>query len=402
MDPGSMRRDPGGSASAAADLLLAERLRFTGITKQDVALLAELRPTFEREADRFVEAFYDHLRSSAVLRPLLADPAVIERLKQAQREYLLSLISGRYDLAYVERRLAIGRVHARIGLAPQWYLGSYSLYHDLLMPHVHAHHAGNPASGIRAAAALDKLLVFDMQLVLDAYYERREQEALERSKQLAAVGEMAASIAHEVRNPLAGMRGAIEVLRRRPQLDRDSLFVLDEVVSQIGRLEGLVRDLLDFASPRPSVPRSFDLQALLERLLATYREQADAAGIGVVCDWARDARHIAADPHQMEQVFLNLLQNAVQAMDGGGTLAVRTAANENETVVIVADTGRGIHPDVLPQIFQPFFTTKHRGSGLGLAIVHKILVAHGGTIEVQTKLSRGTTVTVHLPNKTEP
>jgi len=377
--------------------LLAERMRFTGITEGDIALLTDLRPVFERVADRFVDAFYAHLLSSAVLRPFLVDPAVVERLKRAQREYTLSLTSGRYDEAYVGRRMVIGRVHARIGLAPQWYLGTYSLYHDLLVPKVHEHYAADPPKGIRAAAALSKVLILDMQIVLDAYYELRETKAIERSEQLAAVGKMAASIAHEVRNPLAGMRGALQILQRDQSMKSDTHEVMDQLIGQIDRMEGLVRDLLDFASPRPLALRAFDMHELLDRLLGSYEDRAEAAGITFERCYAPETNRIVADPQRMEQVFLNLLENAFQAMDSGGTLTVQIAATARGTIVTLADEGHGIAPDVLPQIFQPFYTTKHRGSGLGLSIVRSIVENHGGTIDVRSELGEGTIVELRLP-----
>jgi signal transduction histidine kinase len=202
-----------------------------------------------------------------------------------------------------------------------------------------------------------------------------------------------------VRNPLAGMRGALEILRRDATLKPETDEVLVELMAQIDRMEGLVRDLLDYASPRPLVLRGFDLQELLGRLLRAYKDQADLAGVTVQSIHAPGTSWIVADPQQMEQVFLNLLHNALQAMEAGGTLTVRTDRSEEDTVVTFQDTGKGITEDVLPQIFQPFFTTKHRGSGLGLSIVRKIVEGHGGTIEVQSTVGRGTTATVRVPRR---
>jgi signal transduction histidine kinase len=236
-----------------------------------------------------------------------------------------------------------------------------------------------------------------MQLVLDAYYELRETKALERSEQLAAVGELAASIAHEVRNPLAGMRGALEILQRDGSMKSGTLDVVAELIGQIDRMEGLVRDLLEFASPRPLAPRAFDLHELMDRLLASYQDRAAAAGITLERRYAPKSNRIVADPQRMEQVFFNLLENAFQAMDSGGALTVQIAGTGRETIVRLADEGHGIAPEVLPQIFQPFYTTKHRGSGLGLSIVRSIVTSHGGTIDVQSKLGEGTIVELRLP-----
>ncbi len=155
---------------------LAERKRFGCFAEEDARLLAELAPTIERHARAFVDRFYDHLMATAALRPFLADPAVVQRLKRLQFEYLLSLVSGNYGEAYAESRRRIGRIHERIGLDPQWYLGTYGLYIELLLPLVHDHFRAEPAKAMRACVALSKLVILDMQLVLDAYHETRHRK----------------------------------------------------------------------------------------------------------------------------------------------------------------------------------------------------------------------------------
>ena len=189
-----------------------ERKRFGCFASEDAALLAELWPVFERHADAVVESFYDHLLRFAPLRSLLAGDDTVDRLKEHQRNYLLSLVSGTYDESYVRDRLRIGEIHDRIGLDPEWYLGTYGLYLDLLIPLIDEGFAEDPVRAARAQAALSKRFILDVQLVLDAYYGMRQEKAVEHSQQLAAVGELAASIAHEVRNPLAGMKGALQIL----------------------------------------------------------------------------------------------------------------------------------------------------------------------------------------------
>lgn len=388
------------STRETRDTLLALRRQFSRLTDEDTDLLVGLRDTFERHADVVVEAFYDHLMGYEALRALLANPATVERLKQAQRDYLLSLTSGNFDDAYAQNRLKIGTIHERIGLLPQWYLGTYSLYLDLLVPAVHEHYKADPAQALQAAVALAKRMILDSQLVLDAYYEIRQQKAVERSEHLAAIGELAASIAHEVRNPLAGMKGALEVMRRRLK-EPPNQEVVDEVLRQIVRMEGLVRDLLSYARPRPLSPQHFNVAELLDQLLRSCRDESDAAGITVRRTYDPGSDHLYADPHQMEQVFINLLHNAIQAMEAGGTLTLSTRVEGADVVTTFQDTGKGIPAHVLPHVFTPFYTTKHRGSGLGLAIVKKIVEEHGGAIEIESEAGRGTTATVVLPQGKE-
>ena len=373
------------------------RKRFACFTERDAELVSKLRPVFERHADEQVDRFYEHLQQYPALTSLLDDPRTVQRIKGLQREYLLSLAGGEYGEDYGRNRLKIGRVHDRIGLEPEWFLGAYGLYLDLLIPMIHEHFADDRERAVRASSALTKLMVLDMQLVLDAYYGLKQKRAVERSEQLAAVGELAASIAHEVRNPLAGMKGALEVLRKELAVKPSNLEVVDELLAQIVRLENLVRDLLNFARPRAAIRRGFDLHEMLDRLLRMYKEQSDASGITVQRTYEPGTGHLTADATQMEQVFLNLIHNAIQAMEGGGTLWVHARAVDRSVRVSFKDSGKGIPAGDIARIFQPFFTTKHRGSGLGLPTVLKIAEAHGGTVDIKSDLGRGTTAIVTIP-----
>ena len=373
------------------------RKQFGRFTDEDAALLAALRPMVEQHADEFVDKFYEHLLDLPRLQPLLADEQVVTRLKAFQRDYLIRLTSGRYDEEYARDRRRIGATHERIGLEPQWYLGAYGIYTDMLTPLIHEHFRKEPARATRACAAMSKLLILDMQQALDVYYQARERKAIEKSEQLAAVGELAASIAHEVRNPLAGMKGALEVLRDELAVKPSNAEIMSELLAQIDRLEQLVRDLLTFARPRALNRQPFDLQELLDRLLRCYKESIDDAGITIHRIYGPGTGWVTADLQQMEQVFLNLIHNAIQAMDKGGTLTVSTQDGRGEISIGFSDDGKGIPPVDLGRIFQPFFTTKHRGSGLGLPIVKKIVEAHGGSIEISTESGKGTMATVRLP-----
>ena len=374
------------------------RKRFGCLTKEDAALLADLRGVFEKHSHEVVDRFYAHLLQFDALRPLLADEATVKRLKGFQRDYLVSLASGNYDGQYAEDRLRIGRVHNKIGLDPEWYLGTYGLYLDLLFPLIHERFASDARQAVRASAALAKLMILDMQLVLDAYYGLQQKKAVERSEQLAAVGELAASIAHEVRNPLAGMKGALEVLRKELTVNPANQEIVDELLAQIVRLEHLVRDLLTFARPQALSRQLFDLHELLDRLLRLYKDESDSQGVAVHRIYESGTGRLTADPRQMEQVFLNLIHNALQAMPDGGTLTVTTRVSGRSIAITFSDTGKGIPTADLPKIFQPFFTTKHRGSGLGLSIVRKISEAHGGSVEIRTDPGKGTSATVIIPN----
>jgi signal transduction histidine kinase len=371
------------------------RKQFCRFTPADAALLRELRGVFARHADEVVDRFYAHLGRFEELGPLLADPATVARLRDFQHDYLLSLASDTFDVDYARNRLRIGQTHSRIGLDPEWYLGTYCLYLDLLFPLVHERFGDDVRGAVKASTALSKLMILDMQLVLHAYYGIQQRQAVERSEQLAAVGQLAASIAHEVRNPLAGMKGALEVLRK--DIDAAHGEIVEEILAQIERLEHLVRDLLTYARPRALERQPFDLHEVLDRVLRLHKEPCDAQGVTVHRVYEPGTALIVADPQQLEQVFLNLIHNALQAMPEGGQLKVITRRAHGNVEIAFEDTGKGIPPSHLAKVHEPFFTTKHRGSGLGLPIVNKIAEAHGGVLRLASDVGRGTTATIVIP-----
>jgi signal transduction histidine kinase len=384
--------------SEDASELIRQRRSFSRFTDAEAALLVEVRPTFERHAEGVVDAFYDHLLRFDPLVPMLANPETVRRLKLAQRQYLLSLTDGTFDEAYAQTQLRTGTIHDAIGLSLPWYLGTYGFYVDLLAPLIHEHHAANPGRAVQTVRALVKRFLLDAQFVSDAYYEARRKKAVARSEQLAAVGELAASVAHEVRNPLAGMKGALEVMGKQLS-DPDHRDVIAGMLGQIGRMENLVHDLLSYARPRPIAPAPVNVRELLDRLLRLFQDNIQKAGITVERKSEPGSDVLHADPELMEQVFINLIQNAIQSMDSGGKLSLATRREAEGVAVAFTDTGKGIPASVLPHVFAPFFTTKHRGSGLGLAIVKKILEQHGGRIDIESREGRGTTATIAVPSR---
>lgn len=226
----------------------------------------------------------------------------------------------------------------------------------------------------------------------------KEMEArlLERER-LAAVGELAAQVAHEIRNPLAGIRGACEILaeERSGSAARDQ--ISREVIRQVDRLNRTVEDMLLFARPRAIQPVPTDVHEILERTLGVLLEDPKTREIEVERRYAKSLAELEVDPQQIEQVLINILLNAIQAMDYRGKLTVTTRTNGVHAQVAIRDTGPGIPDDVRDQIFRPFFTTRAKGSGLGLAIVRNLVQAHGGSISAVSLPEGGAELTVTLP-----
>ena len=247
---------------------------------------------------------------------------------------------------------------------------------------------------------------------------RHHEMQLQQAEKMATIGELASGIAHEIKNPLAGIGAAIQVLADEFDLRNTHSEVVDEIMLQLDRLNKNTRDLLSFA--RPAEPRflSGDLNEVVSKAVFFVRKQAEKQKIGIKEELEKQIPKIFLDPEQMQQVFLNIMLNAVQATPEGGNLTISTQKKPEIVPVIIgapgvrgskdnvsrerieisfSDTGKGITEEHLKKIFNPFFSTKHRGTGLGLAISRNIVEKHGGHIEVKSKPGRGTNVTVVLP-----
>jgi two-component system, NtrC family, nitrogen regulation sensor histidine kinase GlnL len=234
---------------------------------------------------------------------------------------------------------------------------------------------------------------------------RELEEKLRRSDRMAALGQMAAGVAHEVRNPLVGIRAAAQFLEGDPAFSAGLREYTGVVIREADRLNAIVEGLLAFASPKPVQLLPCNLNQVLEETLALASAPLAGAGVSVVRLYDPQLPLILGDPPRLHQVFLNLVRNAADAMPGGGTLTVRTRferissrlGGRSAAVAEVADTGQGIAPEVARSLFNPFFTTKPRGTGLGLAISLRIVEDHGGAIEAQPGAGPGATFAVVLP-----
>jgi len=232
----------------------------------------------------------------------------------------------------------------------------------------------------------------------------RLQNQLMHADRLATIGQLAAGIAHELNEPLGSILGFAQLVKKSPELPKHSRKDIEKIENASLHAREVVKKLMLFARQMPPQKTQVDLNRLVEEGLYFLESRCAKEGIELVRSLSPDLPEITADPGQLTQVLVNLIVNAIQAMPEGGRLAVRTLPGTRYVSLIVEDTGVGMSQEVMKKIFIPFFTTKDvdQGTGLGLAVVHGIVTSHGGSIEVESKLGRGTRFEIKLPQAGAP
>lgn len=244
-------------------------------------------------------------------------------------------------------------------------------------------------------------VAYGMILTLEDITQRKIiEKQLYHADKLSSIGQLAASVAHEIKNPLASIKTLGQLLQEETAESDSRREYIDVIVSEVNRLNGVVEQLLRYARPEESSFRLVKLTEILQPVTALIHHELDRHRVELVVDVPSELP-VLVDGEKIKQVFLNLIFNGIQAMPQGGRLSLRAWQDESTpwTICQISDTGSGMAEDVQNRVFEPFFTTKQRGTGLGLAIVKKIIDLHGGTIEVKSRLGEGTTFTFYLPRE---
>lgn len=286
------------------------------------------------------------------------------------------------------------------------------------IPHIRAAWAGNQAY---AASLYAEVVVFHIlgltvgllaaaQRRLTARYRdaavsleranrelRESREHLRRADRLSALGEIAAGLAHEIQNPLAGVKGALEIIASRVVHGTPEAEFADIGGKELARLEGLVSEFLTYARPHDPALRPTDVHEIVDRVAALLRSQAERKTVTLVFERPTAIPLLSLDPEQITQVFFNVVLNAIQATTASGHVRIRESTELGWGVIDVIDEGPGIPPEHALRLFDPFFTTKPRGTGLGLAISQRIVTAHRGTIEALPGSPSGSVFRIRLP-----
>lgn len=380
--------------------------RHIGFDEADAAVLAELQTPLKRYLPDVVDRFYETIGENPELLALFdGSDEQRERLRRFFHLWLEQLFCGCYDTHYFRQRCEIGHRHVRIGL-PQHYMSmTMNVVRIALLDALDRLKPPRPAAAVRA---LHKILDLEITILNETYcedYVRRIQETeheqyeqkLSESEHLATVGQLAASLAHEIKNPLAGISGAIQVLGSGLAPDHPHKEIITEALRQIDRLDAAVKDLLVYARPKPPSKTRQNLDAIVERVLILLREEPAFRNLNLHCEGLDGDHIVVADEVQLQQVLTNLLLNAAHASSENGDVTCRIKRAESKVRILVEDHGSGMPPEVLNRVFEPFYTTKARGTGLGLPICKRIVESHGGSIDIQSFVGRGTRVTVEIP-----
>ncbi len=299
---------------------------------------------------------------------------------------------------------------AEVILPPELYaeLKSPEIQHHVIEKEINCTVADGKTVPLEIGASVledeDRTFLGHVILFKDLTEVRALRREIERSRRLASVGSLAAGVAHEIRNPLSSIKGFATYFKERYQHVPEDSQTANIMIQEVDRLNRVVSQLLEFARPVKISPLATSLPRLIEDSLKLVQQKAQHKQITISNSTASAEKEVHLDPDRINQVLLNLYLNAIESMNAGGELGVKTGVREDgkSIEIQVSDTGCGIDQDDLTKIFDPYYTTKTSGTGLGLAIAHNIIEAMGGSISVASQLGRGTTFRLVFPIRDKP
>ncbi len=391
------------------------RLAFLKFDSRDVELLHDLAGLFRERKMEIAERFYEHMLAFEDTRKVFRDEAMIQRLKQAQANYLMEAVEGPYDAAYFERRWRIGYIHNAILVEPHWFIGAFQLYHRILYPIILERYRDDAQAVVDHILALDKIMNLDLQLGIQSYYVHYEG-TMDKLRELnlrieaasTAKSQFLANMSHEFRTPLNAIIGFTEVLQDRipGDLNADQEEYLGDIHDAGQLLLRLINDVLDLSKVEAGrlelFYETFPIAQTARETITTLRGAAEKKGLSIQGILPPDLGLITADQIRFKQILFNLLSNAVKFTDSGAITL--SAALENDGLHLsVADTGIGIREQDMNRIFVEFsqvddsHARRHEGTGLGLALSKRLAEAHGGRIWVESTFGVGSVFHVLLP-----
>jgi two-component system, NtrC family, sensor histidine kinase HydH len=360
-----------------------ERIKdYVRFTEEDSAALLEILPAVQPHFGPIIDDFYDAiLTHDDASRSITGGPEQVARLKQTLTDWLLELVSGPHDEAYFLKRARIGRMHVRIGLAQEYMFTAMNRIRVRLLSVVYGHLMPWPEKCHATSRAFEKILDLELAIMLETYRESL-LSANRAAERLATIGQFAAGIGHELRNPLGVVESSVFLLRQRlgPQAegggDPKVMKHIDRIGNEVKRANKTITDLLELARNRAPTREAMSAKSLVD-LGASTANLPETIAINHDVD---PDLNVLVDAGQMSQVFSNLFINASQAMNGKGTIHIKTRPIAGKVEFRITDEGPGVPLDVVHRIFEPLFTTKAKGTGIGLSLCRRIMEAHEGTI----------------------
>lgn len=370
---------------------------YVGFTEASSVALRELHPVAEPFFVPIVDDFYAAIEAHPGARgAITGGTAQIERLKQSLIRWMDKMLLGPHDEAYYELRARIGRMHVRIELPQAYMFTAMDRIRVRLLDVLRTNFAADPDKVERIAKALNQIMDLELAIMLETYREDLETKH-RNAERLATIGQFAASIGHELRNPLGVVESSLYLVRQhlgeqvasQPQVAKH----LDRIGSEVQRANRTIHDLLDLARNRPPRRHRTGLHALVESAAeAALLPAALTLEVAIPTDLTANI-----DPDQVRQILVNLLTNAAQAMRGRGHVWVEAETTaDGGTRLRVRDDGPGIPTHDRHRVFEALYTTKAKGSGLGLALCRRIMEAHEGTIELEASAA-GASFLLYFP-----
>jgi signal transduction histidine kinase len=367
---------------------------YVGWTEEDAQRVHSLAGLLDPYLAGLIDDFYDEIERHPNARKVITGGhAQIERLKGTLRAWLRELLAGRYDEAYVARRWRVGWRHVEIGLDQVYTNVALSRLRGGLLRRLEEHWAGSPAEAFAVRRSLNTLLDLDLALIEDAYQAEYTARA-QRAERLAAIGQVAGGVAHELRNPLNVVKTSVYYLlnARNPSEEKKAEH-LQRIERHVILADGVITALSSFAKlPVPNLYPFPVEECVREALEVNPLPEA----VRVTIDCPPSLPRVLADRDQVRIVFGNLVRNAREAMPQGGALGVTGRLDGDAVETTISDTGVGIPPEQLGRVMEPLYSTKARGLGLGLAIARAILEKNRGSLRVASTLGKGSTFTVRL------
>jgi signal transduction histidine kinase len=378
---------------------------YVGFGAADEAALRRLAPHLERVRRGLVDDFYQEILEHEEARRALADGAQLERLKLSLAEWLTRLLSGPFDDEWLERSARIGRRHVEVGLPPRFMPLAMDRLRRALVQLALESPWKEPADAPAVVAAVEKACDLELTAMLESYAEMHQARVRE-SERLSAVGQLAATVGEELKNPLGVIQTSVLLVEKRLGAGAGDVELAAFVRSHLDRISRSAKQatrissqLLEYARAKRPRLRTIPLAPLLQEAVLAADEHA-----GIEIDWScapPDATALV-DPSDVGRVLSHLLRNAIQAIRESGRGGRITLAARRDGVGVaftVSDDGPGIPTEISARIFEPLFTTRTRGAGLGLSIARDLIEAHGGRLTVASTPGRGAQFTVHLPQE---